>query len=130
MDRLIFFLIPIVLGLWIGWLLSRRRTLKDTTARMQVIPVETFKQNMRKGQLIDIRKRARFEEDKIKGARHFSVRFLRHKSQIQVRKDKPLYLYCQNGRKAKRAARKLLTRGYVFVYVLEGGFEAYKASRK
>ena len=123
-DLLIQYGIPIVLGLWIGWLLTRRKRQAIMQTERHLIHYETFKQNMRKGQLVDIRKKEAFEADRIKGARNFSVSYLKSKRQTQIRKDKPLFLYCQNGRKSYRAAKKLTKRGFRSIYVLEGGFNA------
>ena len=126
MDLFIQYGIPILLGLWIGWLLTRKKTHQKTSNARHIISYETFKQNMRKGQLIDIRKKSQFEEDKIKGARHYTLGFLKHKNQRQVRKDNPVFLYCQTGSKSKRAAKTLTKKGFKSVYVLEGGFEVTK----
>ena len=124
MDLVIRYGVPIVLGLWIGWLLTRNKRAHIKGQARHLIDQDTFKQNMRKGQLIDIRKKSRFEEDRIKGARNFTVSFLTSKRQSQVRKDQALFLYCDTGKASYKAARKLLAKGYYTVYVLEGGFKA------
>ncbi len=123
-DTLIQYGIPIVLGLWIGWLLTRKKKHALTQNEQHVITYETFKQNMRKGQLVDIRKKEVFEKDRIKGARNFSIGYLKSKNQAQVRKDQPLFIYCSNGKKSARAARKLAKRGFRSIYVLQGGFQS------
>lgn len=125
-DILIQYGIPIVLGLWIGWLLTRKKRHAINTNERNTISYETFKQNMRKGQLVDIRKKDQFEKDRIKGARNFSVGFLKNKHQSQVRKDKPVFLYCENGRKSSRAAKQLSKKGFQMIFVLEGGFQSTK----
>ena len=125
MDLVIRYGVPIVLGLWIGWLLTRNKRALIKGQSKHLIDQETFKQNMRKGQLIDMRKKSRFEEGRIKGARNFSVSFLTSKRQSQVRKDQAVFLYCDNGKRSYKAARKLLAKGYYTVYVLEGGFKSF-----
>ena len=79
---------------------------------------------MRKGQLIDVRKKDEFEQNKIIGARNFSSRQLSGKYS-KLRKDLSIYIYCNNGKKSHRAAKKLTKNGYRNIYVLENGFNDY-----
>lgn len=116
-------LIAIVLGLGLGWLMTRNKN-NDFT-NIHVITKEEFIKNMRRGQLVDMRKADVFETDKIKGARNFKPSVLNSKYS-KLRKDLPVYLYCDNGKKSKRTAKKLIKNEYKAVYVLEGGFVNYK----
>ncbi len=123
------FIFIVVFGVMLGQWFSSKTMKKKMYHRIKIVPVDVFKKNMRKGQLIDLRKSDRFEKDRIKGARNFSMRYLKNKRQTLVRKDQDLYLYCQNGKKSARVARKLLSRFPKELYVLDGGFNAYKASK-
>jgi rhodanese-related sulfurtransferase len=114
--------LAIVLGLGLGWIMVRNQN-KDYS-KISVLSREDFIQNMRKGQLIDIRKKADYDEDKIKGARNFKIRALTGKA-TKLRRDQAIYVYCQNGRKSKSAAKKLIGKNYNTVYVLDGGLDAY-----
>ena len=114
--------IAVVLGLGLGWIMVRNQN--TDYSKITVLKRDDFVQNMRKGQLVDIRKKAQFEEDKIKGARNFKMNTLTSKT-TKLRRDQAIYVYCQNGRKSKSAARKLIRKNYNIVYVLEGGFDAY-----
>jgi rhodanese-related sulfurtransferase len=114
--------LAIVLGLGLGWLMMRNQG-KDFS-KISVLKRKDFVENMRKGQLVDIRKKAAFEQDKIKGARNFTSGQLTQKVS-RLRKDRPVYLYCQNGKKSKRVSRNLIRKNYHQVYVLEGGLDAY-----
>jgi len=124
------YIVPVVIGLTLGFLLMNLKNKKTKSKSIHTIDTETFKNNMRKGQLIDVRKPKQFEEDKIKGARNFSPRYLKNKNQTKIRKDIPLYLYCQNGNKSTRVAKKLVRKEFKDVYVLDGGFDKYKATTK
>lgn len=124
MDNFLQYVIPVLLGLAIGAMITMRG--KKDPNRMQILSPEEFKKNMRKGQLIDIRKKDAYEKDKIKGARNFPVRYLKSKHQTKVRHDQPLFIYCQNGIKSKRAAKKLSTK-YIMVYTLDGGLDKLKS---
>ena len=114
--------IAAVLGLGLGWLMMRNRD--ADFSRISILNREDFIGNMRKGQLVDIRKTAEYEEDRIKGARNFHPRQLTAKVS-RLRKDQPVYLYCQNGKKSKRVAKNLIRKNYHLVYVLDGGLDAY-----
>ncbi len=126
MDRFMELIIPIALGLTIGLLFSMRK--KKNPIPVLIDTKETFIAGMRKGQLIDLRKQSDDTHEKIKGARHFNGRYLKSKQQTKIRKDRPLYLYCQNGKKSKSVANTLTRKGFTEVHVLAGGFDAYKKS--
>ena len=115
-------IIAVVAGLGIGYLMVRNQNVDFS--KIHVIERKDFVKNMRKGQLVDVRKKEKFEQDKIKGARNFAVRDLTSKYS-KIRKDLSVYIYCQNGRKSKRAAKKLVRKGFGDIYVLSGGFDAY-----
>ena len=115
--------IAVVLGLGLGLIMTQRGKRKPEA--VHVICKEDFFNNMRKGQLVDIRKEKLFEEDRIKGARHFTPRQLTGKFS-KVRKDKSVYLYCNTGRAAKRVANKMSGMGDTAIFILEGGFKATK----
>jgi len=117
MERFLTFLIPVVVGVSLGLILVIVRDWIKTP--VSPLDEKTFTENMRKGQLIDVRKAAAYEQSHIKGARHFSVRALVAKNQAKVRRDLPVYLIHQTPFKAKRAAKKLVIRGFKTVYYLD-----------
>ncbi len=125
MEAFLQYALPIVLGLGIGVLIIRIQSSRRLAGLIE-LPWEEFKKNMRKGQLIDIRREGDRKKDKIKGARAFRPRYLLSKNQTKVRKDLPVYLYCKNGKKSKKAGRKMLKKGYSKVYILSGGYPAGK----
>lgn len=92
-----------------------------------VLNLKDFTANMRKGQLIDVRKKIKNENDKIKGSRHFTPRKVVSKN-VNLRKDLSVYLYCENGKLSKKVAKRLSKLGYNNIYVLSKGYENYKAN--
>jgi rhodanese-related sulfurtransferase len=116
--------LPVLAGFVIGYLFWK--TYQKPPEALNMLEWDEFKKGMRKGQLIDIRKKEKAEKDKIKGARNISVAKLKNKHQTKVPKDQTLYLYCDNGRKSKRAAKKLLKKRFKEINVLKGGIEATK----
>ena len=79
-----------------------------------------FIENMRKGQLVDLRKKEEFEEGHINGARNIPFVMLT-RNPGRLRKDLPIYLYCEKGKVSKRAALVLYGKGYEQIYQLDGG---------
>ena len=90
-----------------------------------VLNLKDFTANMRKGQLIDVRKKLLDENDKIKGSRHFTPSKVKSKS-VNLRKDLSVYVYCDNGKLSKRVAKKLSRNGFSNIYVLSNGYLNYK----
>ena len=116
------YVITISIGLIIGLIIVSFKNI-DRTA-YHVINREDFKSNMRKGQLVDVRKKDEFKTSKIKGARNFTVGHVSGKYS-KLRKDSSVYIYCNNGRKSLRAARKMTKQGFKNIYILENGFNKY-----
>lgn len=115
--------IAIVLGVGLGLIINTRKPINRSI--IHLVNEEDFKNNMRKGQLIDIRKSDDFEQDRIKGARNFTPRHITSKYS-KVRKDQSVFLYCNNGKKSLRLAKKMSKENYKAIYVLEAGLEGMK----
>ena len=116
-------IISVVAGLGIGLVLYYYRN--TDYSNVFVINLKDFVTNMRKGQLIDVRKKIEDNNDKIKGSRHFAPRKVKSKS-VNLRKDLSIYIYCENGKLSKRVARKLSRNGFSNIYVLSNGYKNYK----
>lgn len=116
-------IISIVAGLSIGLIIVSRKNIDHT--RLHKLNNKDFAENMRKGQLIDIRNKEDYSRDKIKGARNFRKRSLTSKN-VKLRKDLSVYIYCNNGKKSYRVAKKLAKNGFIAIYILEKGFINYK----
>ena len=96
---------------------------------VQILDREEYKKAISKGkmQLVDVRTRGEFMAGHIKGASNidffqgsaFETAFSR------LKKDKPLYIYCQSGNRSQKAARKLVDMGFKEVYDLRGGYRIW-----
>ncbi|MFP4078955.1 MAG: rhodanese-like domain-containing protein [Candidatus Izemoplasmataceae bacterium] len=124
MEQFIGIVLPLLAGFMIGYILWRAH--QKSPDAVKELEWDDFRRTMRKGQLVDIRKKEKAEKDKIKGARVFSPGRLKSKYQTKVPKDQAVYLYCDNGRKSKRVAKTLARKGFKEIYVLKGGLEATK----
>ncbi len=114
-------LLPISVGLFAGVLISTRKRV-DLTQLVTLDP-EEFRLNMRKGQLVDIRKEEDYKKSKVNGSRNFPKRSIF--SQIhKMRKDQAVFIIGSvKGINPKSVAKKLIKKGFRPVYILRGGIE-------
>jgi len=104
---------------------SQRTMKKNVTALSE----EEFVKMMRKGQLIDVRKKEEFAEGHINGSRNFPLAMLT-KSMSQLRGDQPIFLVCANDKQNQRATMLLKSKNFITVYCLEGGISSWSKPLK
>jgi rhodanese-related sulfurtransferase len=90
---------------------------------------EQFIEGYRKAQLIDVREAKDFAAGHILGARNIPQTQLRQRYK-EIRADKPVYLYDQNGARSGRVALFLKKKGYNQLYQLQGGFKQWTGKIK
>ncbi len=90
---------------------------------------EQFIEGYRKSQLIDVREPKDFDAGHILGARNLPYTQLRQRYK-EIRPDKPVYLYDQNGGRSARTALFLKKKGYTQLYHLQGGFRTWSGKVK
>lgn len=105
----------------ITWL-YQRKILKALTE-------DEFRSGYRKAQLIDVREPNEFEAGHILGARNIPLSQMKMRMK-EIRPDKPVYLYCQNGMRSGRAAQTLYRKGYKDLSQLQGGFKKWSGKIK
>ena len=115
--------ITIVGGVVLGLLVSSRKPANKEV--IHIVNNDDFKNNMRKGQLVDIRSKDEFEKSKIKGARNFTKKSVLSKYS-KLRKDQSVFIYCNNGKKSYNLAKKMSKEAFKAIYVLDGGLESTK----
>lgn len=101
------------------------RTKKAVTTLTQ----DQFIEGYRKAQLIDVREPKDFAAGHILGARNIPQTQLRQRHK-EIRSDKPVYIYDQNGARAGRVAIYLKKQGYDQVFQLQGGFKQWTGKIK
>ncbi len=102
------------------------QNLPDT---IKILDREDYKKAISNGkvQLVDVRTRAEFASGHIKGASNidFFQGAAFESAFSRMKKDKPVYLYCQSGNRSQKAARRLAQMGFAEVYDLRGGYRTW-----
>ena len=124
MDTLYFLLIIIT-----GFLIYTGVTWMYQRKIVKTLTEEEFRAGYRKAQLIDVREPNEFENGHILGARNIPLSQMKMRLQ-EIRPDKPVYLYCQNGTRSGRAAQVLYRKGYKDLSQLKGGFKLWSGKIK
>lgn len=120
--------LPISLGLLIGYFIATRD--KSGGDNIIYMEAEEFRNNMRKGQLIDVRTEEQYNESKILGSRNFPKRQLLQ-NLFKIRTDQAVFLYADTDRGTiRRVAKKLVKKGYKPIYILKGGFTNWPFIKK
>ncbi|MBO0320686.1 rhodanese-like domain-containing protein [Muricauda sp. CAU 1633] len=106
--------------------LFKEQSLPDT---IKILDREEYKEAISKGkvQLVDVRTRAEFMSGHIKGASNidFFQGSAFESAFSKMKKEKPIYLYCQSGNRSQKAARRLVEMGFQEVYDLRGGYRTW-----
>ncbi|MDQ0256275.1 rhodanese-related sulfurtransferase [Evansella vedderi] len=99
-------------------------------AYLKPLEQEEFRKDYRKAQLIDVREEREFKTGYILGARNIPLSQLKHRIN-EIRPDKPVYIYCQNGTRCIQASKILKKkRGVEEVITLKGGFRKWTGKVK
>ena len=83
--------------------------------------------NRREVQIVDVRSAAEFGTGTLREARNLPLEEVAARAG-ELRKDKPVIVVCEAGRRASLAAVKLRSAGIGEVYILEGGLGAWRAA--
>lgn len=88
-----------------------------------------FKKGYRKAQLIDVRNQKDYDAGYIVGARNIPLSHIKQRMN-ELRKDLPVYLYCQSGTSSYRAAWLLHKAEFEDINILEDGFKKWDGKVK
>lgn len=97
---------------------------RQMNQNVRFLDEEEFVNGMRKGQLIDIRKKVAYDEGHVNGARNLPLTQLT-RNYNKLRSDQDIYLVCQDGKMSRRATTMLVSKGFSNVYSLKGGIESW-----
>src|SRR5699024_6002221 len=91
---------------------------------LNVLTQDEFIKGYRKAQLIDIREPQEIERGYIRGARNLPLTQMKQRL-VELRPDKPVYLYVQSNNHLQRAAHLLDNRSFKELYIIDGGFKKW-----
>lgn len=118
--------ILVILLVWIfSWAFQSFRRKRYAT----VIDQETFRQGMRKAQVIDLRQESEFKKGHILGARNLPYPYLRQQYG-ELRKDLPVYLYDEGMTLSTQAVSFLGKHGYKNLFILKEGYRNWEGKTK
>ncbi|MBU5594784.1 rhodanese-like domain-containing protein [Amphibacillus sp. MSJ-3] len=116
----------VLLLAYLGYLLYRYLVTRKVLTNLSE---EEFKKGYRKAQLIDVREQKEYDAGYILGARNIPVTQLKQRTK-ELRKDLPVYLYCQSGSRSRRAAWILYKEGFQDLYHLKTGYKKWTGKIK
>lgn len=110
-------------------------TTQETTVKQvaQNISVAPFAEKVAsgKGQLVDVRTQGEYAEGHIAGATNIDIYSETFKNEISnLDKNTPVYVYCRSGGRSGKAMSIMKDMGFVEVYNLEGGMNAWQSSNQ
>lgn len=83
--------------------------------------------NSRDVQIVDVRPAAEFSAGSLPNAKNLPLPEVAQRA-AELRKDRPVIVICEFGRRASLAAVKLRSAGIREVYILAGGLSAWRAA--
>jgi len=115
-----------------GWMSTQSNTVKHFSisrllqvkeVEFQSIREELEKADPRQVQIVDVRTQQEFENaaHKFKTSYNLPVQTLEYNMKL-LKRNLPIYIVCQSGRRAKIASEMLVNNGFEDVYLIKGGF--------
>lgn len=109
---------------WLYFYVKRRQS-------ATLLKADEFEVNMRQAQIVDVRESNEYRLAHILGARNVPYSTTQQGGGLPgFNKSKPIYLYDNGVAVAGRMAVKLKAAGYSEIYILKGGFSAWKGKTK
>lgn len=81
-------------------------------------------------QLVDVRTPSEFAGGHISNALNIDINNADFDAKIQqLDKSKPVYIYCQSGKRSSNAARRMESLGFTKIYDLKGGIMSWNGNK-
>jgi len=123
LDNFALVAIALVSGGLLVWPLLRARAGGPSVGTLAA----TQMMNSRDVQIVDVRPPAEFGTGSLLNARNLPLPEVAQRA-AELRKDRPVLVVCEFGRRASLAAVKLRSAGINEVYILAGGLKAWRAA--
>ncbi len=106
------------------------RSRKERKDHVTVLKADDFKDLKNKNQLIDVREKEAFKNEHILGARNITMDQIKNGVDSKLFKNKPVYIYCESGKRASKAASMLVKQGFNDIVVMKDSFSNYKGKKQ
>jgi rhodanese-related sulfurtransferase len=123
LDNFALVAIALVSGGLLVWPLLRARAGGPSVGTLAA----TQMMNSRDVQIVDVRPAAEFGTGSLLNARNLPLAEVAQRA-AELRKDRPVIVVCEFGRRASLAAVKLRSAGINEVYILAGGLNAWRTA--
>jgi rhodanese-related sulfurtransferase len=123
LDNFALVAIALVSGGLLVWPLLRARAGGPSVGTLAA----TQMMNSRDVQIVDVRPAAEFGTGSLLNARNLPLAEVAQRA-AELRKDRPVIVVCEFGRRASLAAVKLRSAGINEVYILAGGLNAWRSA--
>jgi len=124
----------IITGLAMSFALGACQNGSGQERRPQELNAATYEQKLGstgQAQLIDVRTWEEYQEGHINGAVNIDINGSQFSAEAaKLDKNRPVFVYCQSGRRSARAASDLLKMGFPQVYNLDGGIQSWREAGK
>ncbi|TXD81804.1 rhodanese-like domain-containing protein [Subsaximicrobium wynnwilliamsii] len=101
----------------------------NRSSEVKVVTTEEMQSllEMEDVQLVDVRSPEEFKTGFIKGAQNIDYRSSTFEEDIlKLDKNKPVILYCKEGGRSSKCAKKMAEAGFVKIYDLDGGITQWQ----
>ena len=122
-DNLALIAVALVSGGLLLWPLLRARAGGPSLGTLAA----TQLMNSREVQIVDVRPAKEFDSGSLPNAKNLPLTEVAKRA-AELRKDRPVIVVCDLGRRASLAAVKLRSAGINEVYILAGGLQAWRAA--
>jgi rhodanese-related sulfurtransferase len=121
LDNYLLIAIAVASGALLVWPMLRDRAGGPALTTLQATQLI----NARNAQIVDVRDAGEFAQSSLPNARNIPVAEIAKRA-TELRKERPVIVVCDGGRRAPRAAGELRAAGLTEVYVLAGGLAAWR----
>ncbi|HUN91497.1 MAG TPA: rhodanese-like domain-containing protein [Burkholderiaceae bacterium] len=121
LDNYFLIAAAVVSGALLAWPMLRSRAGGPALSTLQATQLI----NARNAQVVDVREAGEYGAASLPNARNIPLGEI-DKRAAELRKERPVIVFCNGGGRAPRAAARLRAAGLAEVYVLEGGLAAWR----
>lgn len=117
----------IVITVFLSRFTKGRKERKD---HVTALKANDFRDLKNKNQLIDVRDKEAFKTEHIVGARNITMDQIKNGVDRKLFKNKPVYIYCESGKRAGKAATLLVKQGFNDIIIMKDSLSNYTGKKQ